>query len=266
MPTVQLNGTELFYRDAGDPTAASVVVLLHAFPLSSGMWSRQLAALERRHRVVAPDYRGLGGSKPSAEPSTLPRLAEDVRALLAHLRVERAAVGGLSMGGYLALELYRQAPALFRGLVLADTKAGADDDAGKAMREKFAQNALEKGLEWVADEMIPKLLRPDDPDPAVAREVREIIRRGTPAGVAAAQRGMAQRADSKATLGTIACPALVIVGDQDTLTPLKESQAMAKAIPGAKLVKIAGAGHLANLENPEAFNRALVEFADSLAA
>ncbi len=265
MPTVQVNGTELFYRDAGDPTAASVVVLLHAFPLSSGMWSRQLTALGRRHRVVAPDYRGLGGSKPSAEPSTLPRLAEDVRALLAHLRVERAAVGGLSMGGYLALELYRQAPGLFRGLVLADTKAGADDDAGKAAREKFAQSALEKGLEWVADEMIPKLLRPD-PDPAVAREVRELIRRGTPAGVAAAQRGMAQRADSKATLGTIACPTLVIVGDQDVLTPPKESQAMAKAIPGAKLVKLPGAGHLANLESPEAFNRALVEFVDGLAA
>jgi pimeloyl-ACP methyl ester carboxylesterase len=265
MPTVQVNGTELFYRDAGDPTAASVVVLLHAFPLHSGMWARQIAALERRHRVVAPDYRGLGGSKPSAEPSTLPRLAEDVRELLAHLRVERAAVVGLSMGGYLAFELYRQAPALFRGLMLADTKAGADDDAGKAAREKFAQTTLEKGLEWVADEMIPKLLSPD-PDPAVAREVRELIRRGTPAGVAAAQRGIAQRADSRSMLGSIACPTLVVVGDHDGLTPVKESQAMAKAIPGAKLVKIPGAGHLSNLENPEAFNRALVEFVEGLAA
>ena len=264
MPIVHLNGTDLYYRDAGDPTA-NAVVLLHAFPLNSGMWQRQISALGAKHRVVALDYRGLGQSKPSAEPSTLPRLAEDVRALLAHLRIERAAVAGLSMGGYLSFELYRQAPGLFRGLVLCDTKATADTEEGKAMREKFAQTALEKGLEWVADEMIPKLLRPD-PDPAVAREVREIIRRGTPAGVAAAQRGMAQRPDSTPTLAKIACATLVIVGDQDTLTPLKDSQAMAKAIPGARLVKVKGAGHLANLENVEAFDRALVEFVTGLAA
>jgi pimeloyl-ACP methyl ester carboxylesterase len=264
MPIVHLNGTDLYYRDAGDPTA-NAVVLLHAFPLNSGMWQRQISALGAKHRVVALDYRGLGQSKPSAEPSTLPRLAEDVRALLAHLRIERAAVAGLSMGGYLSFELYRQAPGLFRGLVLCDTKASADTEEAKAMREKFAQTALEKGLEWVADEMIPKLLRPD-PDPAVAREVREIIRRGTPAGVAAAQRGMAQRPDSTPTLAKIACATLVIVGDQDTLTPLKDSQAMAKAIPGARLVKVKGAGHLANLENVEAFDRALVEFVTGLAA
>lgn len=264
MPIVHLNGTDLHYRDTGDQTA-NAVVLLHAFPLHSGMWQRQIAALERRHRVVALDYRGLGQSKPSAEPSTLPRLAEDVRALLAHLRIERAAVAGLSMGGYLSLELYRQAPALFRGLALCDTKATADTDEGKATREKFAVTALEKGLEWVADEMIPKLLKPD-PDPAIAREVRELIRRGTPAGVAAAQRGMAQRPDSTPTLASIACPTLVVVGEQDSLTPVKDSQHMAKAIPGAKLVKVKDAGHLSNLENPEAFNRALVEFVDGLPA
>ncbi len=265
MPIAQVNGTEIHYRDAGEPTAASTVLLLHAFPLHSGMWQRQIAALGKRHRVVAPDYRGLGQSKPSAEPSTLPRLAEDVRALLAHLRIERAAVAGLSMGGYLAFELYRQAPALFRGLALCDTKAGPDTAEGKATREKFAQTALERGLEWVADEMIPKLLRPD-PDPAVAKEVRDLIRHGTPAGVAAAQRGMAQRADSTPTLAAIACPTLVIFGEQDALTPPKESQAMARAIRGAKLVKVKEAGHIANLENPVAFNRALSEFVEGLGA
>ena len=192
-------------------------------------------------------------------------LAEDVRALLEHLRIERAAVAGLSMGGYLSFELYRQVPSLFRGLALCDTKATADTEEGKAGREKFAQSALEKGLEWVADEMIPKLLRAE-PDPAVVKEVRDLIRRGTPAGVAAAQRGMAQRPDSTETLAKITCPTLVIVGDQDTLTPPAESEKMAKAVKGAKLVKVKKAGHLANLEAPEGFNKALQEFLAALPA
>jgi pimeloyl-ACP methyl ester carboxylesterase len=263
MPTANLNGTELHWRDAG--SGSDVVLLLHAFPLHSGMWSRQIAALEKRHRVVAVDYRGLGKSGPSPEPSTLDLLAQDVRALLAHLRIERAAVAGLSMGGYLSFELYRQAPALFRGLALCDTRAGADTEEGKAGREKFAQTALERGLSWVADEMVPKLLKAE-PDPAVVKEVRRLIQDGTPAGVAAAQRGMARRSDSTPTLAKITCPTLVVVGEGDTLTPPAESVSMAKAVKGAKLVKVPGAGHLANIENPEAFNAALTAFVDGLPA
>lgn len=263
MPTANLNGTELHWRDAGSGTSS--VLLLHAFPLHSGMWARQIAALEKRHRVLAVDYRGLGKSGTPPEASTLDLLAEDVRALLAHLRIERAAVAGLSMGGYLSLELYRQAPALFRGLALCDTKAGADTDEGKAGREKFAQTTLEKGLSWVADEMVPKLLKAD-PDPAAVKEVRRLIQDGTPAGVAAAQRGMARRIDSTPTLARITCPTLVIVGQGDTLTPPAESEKMAAAVKGARLVKIPGAGHLANIENPDAFNAALTSFVDGLPA
>jgi pimeloyl-ACP methyl ester carboxylesterase len=263
MPKASVNGTELHYRDSG--TSKDVVLLLHAFPLHSGMWSRQLAALEKRHRVVAPDYRGLGKSDVPPEASTMELLAQDIRALLQHLRIERAAVAGLSMGGYLAFELYRQAPSLFRGLALCDTRAGADTEEGKANREKFARTAIEKGLSWVADEMIPKLLRPD-PDPAAVKEVRSLVLGGTPAGVAAAQRGMARRPDSTETLGKISCPTLVIVGAQDQLTPPAESEKMAKAVKGAKLVKVPNAGHLSNIENPEAFNKAFVEFCDGLPA
>ncbi|HUL58139.1 MAG TPA: alpha/beta fold hydrolase [Anaeromyxobacteraceae bacterium] len=263
MPRVQLNGTELHYRDHG--SAKDVVLLLHAFPLHSGMWSRQIAALEKRHRVIALDYRGLGKSAPGAAPNTMDLLAGDVRALLGHLRIERAGVAGLSMGGYLSFELYRQAPGLFRGLALCDTRAGADTPEGAAAREKFAQTALEKGLGWVADDMVPKLLRPQ-PDPAAVAEARQLIGGGTPAGVAAAQRGMARRPDSAPTLAAISCPTLVIVGEQDGLTPPAESEKMAAAVKGAKLVKVPGAGHLANIENAEAFNAALVPFLDGLPA
>jgi pimeloyl-ACP methyl ester carboxylesterase len=263
MPKANLNGTELSYRDAG--SGKDVVVLLHAFPLHSGMWARQIAELQKRHRIIAPDYRGLGKSAASAEPSTMELLAEDVRALLAHLRVERAGVAGLSMGGYLAFELYRQAPGLFRGLALCDTKAGADTEEGKAGREKFAQTTLEKGLGWVAEEMTPKLLKPQPEAPAM-KEVRSLIHEGTPAGVAAAQRGMARRPDSTPTLAKIACPTLVVVGAEDGLTPPAESERMAAAVKGAKLVRVPNAGHLPCIENPEPFTKALAEFFGGLPA
>jgi pimeloyl-ACP methyl ester carboxylesterase len=263
MPKASVNGTELFYRDSG--TAKDTVLLLHAFPLHSGMWARQIAALERTHRVVAPDYRGLGQSGVPPEAFTLELLAQDVRALLAHLRIERAAVAGFSMGGYLAFELYRQLPALFRGLALCDTRAGADTEEGKASREKFARTAIEKGLVWVADEMTPKLLQAS-PDPAAVKEVRALIMGGTPAGVAAAQRAMARRPDSAPTLAAISCPTLVIVGEEDTLTPPVESEKMTAAVKGAKLVRVPGAGHMSCIENPEPFNRALVDFFATLPA
>jgi pimeloyl-ACP methyl ester carboxylesterase len=263
MPKAHVNGTDLHYRDGGN--GKDVVLLLHAFPLNSGMWSRQMAALGKRHRVLAPDYRGLGKSGVSTEASTIELLAQDLRALLQEARVERAAVVGLSMGGYLAFELYRQAPALFRGIVLCDTRAKADDDEGKATREKFAKTALERGLGWVAEEMVPKLLRPH-PDPAIVKEVRALVAEGTPAGVAAAQRGMARRPDSTPTLATISCPALVVVGAEDGLTPPAEAEKMAKGIPGAKLVKIPGAGHLSNVEAAEAFDAALEGFVAALPA
>ena len=261
MPKAPVNGTEINYRDSGN--AKDVVLLLHAFPLHSGMWTRQIAALEKKHRVVALDYRGLGKSGMPPEAWTMEQLAQDIRELLSHLRIERAGVVGLSMGGYVAFELFRQLPGLFRGLALCDTKAGADDEAGRANREKFAKTAIERGLGWVADEMIPKLLKPQ-PDPAAVKEVRALITGGTPAGVAAAQRAMAGRPDSMPTLAAMACPVLVVVGEEDSLIPPAESEKMAKAAKHASLVRVPGAGHLPNIENPEPFNHALVGFLDSL--
>jgi len=263
MPVAHLNGTELHYRDIG--SSKDVVLLLHAFPLHSGMWTRLVAALEKRHRVIAPDYRGLGRSSVPPEALTMDIVAEDLRALLAHLRVERAAVVGLSMGGYAAFELYRRVPGLFRGLVLCDTKATADGEEARAARERFAQSAIERGLGWVADEMVPRLVR-RAPDPAVVKEVRHLIAGGTPAGVAAAQRGMARRPDSTATLASISCPALVVVGEEDGLTPPAEAEKMAAAVKSARVARIPEAGHLSNLEAPAAFQAAVTAFLKTLPA
>ncbi len=263
MPTLHVSGCDLHFNDVGRGPGA--VVLLHAFPLHGGMWAAQVEALSRHHRVVVPDYRGLGQSTPAPAASTMALLAEDVLALLAHLRVERAAVAGLSMGGYLALEVWRQAPGLVRGLALCDTRAGADTAEGAAGREAFARSALEQGLGWVADAMIPKLLKPD-PDPAVVRQVRHLVNGGTPAGVAAAQRGMALRPDSTATLATVTCPTLVVVGQEDALTPPAEAEKLAAGVKGAALVRLPGAGHLSNLEAPAPFTAALESFLGGLPA
>jgi pimeloyl-ACP methyl ester carboxylesterase len=274
MPVAHLNGTELHYLDqapGAKPHAGTAhpsrdaVLFLHAFPLHSGMWTHALAALARRHRVLAMDYRGMGKSGLPPEVLSMDVVAEDVRALLEHLRVERAAVVGLSMGGYVAFELYRRNPALFRGLVLCDTKAAADGDEARAGRERFAHRVVERGLAWVVDEMAPKLLRAE-PDPAVVRELRHLVGGCTPAGVAACQRGMARRPDSTATLATIACPTLVIVGEEDQATPPAEAERMAAGVKGARLVRLPGAGHLSNLEAPAAFDAALGEFVDGLPA
>ncbi len=263
MPFVNLGDATLHYREAG--SGSEVVLLLHAFPLHSGMWAPQLQALGTRFRVIAPDYRGLGQSQPSPAATTMELVAGDVLALLRQLGVRRAAVVGLSMGGYAALELYRRAPDLFRGLALCDTKATPDTEEAKATREKFAQSAVAKGLDWVANDFAPKLLRPQA-DPAVFAQVKELIRQGTPEGVAAAQRGMATRPDSVPTLARITCPTLVMVGEEDQLTPFAEAQRMANTVKGARMVRVPAAGHLSNLENAGAYDAALMAFCAALPA
>ena len=264
MPVARLSALDLHFLDVGPAEAREVVLLLHAFPLAAAMWRPQIAALAGDFRVVAPDLRGFGGTPAGEGPSTMAILAGDALALLDALGISRVTVVGLSMGGYVALEVLRRAPERVRALVLADTRAGADDEAGRAGREAFAVSALAQGGGWVADAMVPRLLR-EGADPEVEATVRALIRGASTAGVAAAQRGMALRPDSTLTLATIAVPTLVIVGALDRLTPPEEARRMAEAIPGAELVEIPGAAHLANLEAPEPFNRALMGFLERIA-
>jgi pimeloyl-ACP methyl ester carboxylesterase len=257
MPSARIGDATIHYCEAG--SGGEVVLLLHAFPLSSAMWEPQLRALAARFRVIAPDYRGLGQSRPAPEASTMEGIVSDVLILLRGLGVRRACVAGLSMGGYVAFELYRRAPELFRALALCDTKPGADTVAGRDGRAAYAKNALEKGLGWVADDFAPKLLRPS-PDPTVLAQVKAIVQGGTPEGVAAAQRGMALRVDSVPTLARITCPTLVVVGEQDQITPVAEAKNMQSGIRGARLAIVPGTGHLPNLESPAAFNQILGSF------
>lgn len=243
--------------DSGPP-GAPVLVLIHAFPLNGRLWESTLAALTPGWRVVAPHLRGFGSADPPAV-LTMASAARDVLDTLDALGVKHAVVGGMSMGGYVALEVWHQAAQRCRGVVLLDSRAGADSETGRAGRETFAQNALSKGLGWVADDMLPKLLSRAAPEALVAR-VRGMVMEAQVEGVAAAQRGMAQRRDFLPLLPQMKVPFLALVGEHDVVTPPAESLAMAAAVPNGKAAVVPGAAHLAHLENAEAVHQALRGF------
>ncbi|MBX5484207.1 MAG: alpha/beta fold hydrolase [Myxococcaceae bacterium] len=260
MPTFTHQGLTLHYRDQGSGTP---VLLLHAFPLHGELFAPQLEALTASHRLIAPDLRGFGQSQPGPGPATMTTFAEDALALLDHLGIDAAVVGGVSMGGYAALALLQLDPSRVRALVLADTQMGADDEAGRARREEVAREVERDGMGPLADSMLPRLLA-QPADSALEQKVRGWILSNPPEGAAAASRGMGLRADSRNILARFAGPALIVVGEKDVITPRAKADAMANVLSHAQVVEIPGAGHLANLEQPEAFNRALDQFLRSL--
>jgi pimeloyl-ACP methyl ester carboxylesterase len=190
-------------------------------------------------------------------------MADRVAAFLDALQIrEPAVLAGLSMGGYVTLAFARRHAARLRGLVLADTKADPDDDTGKANRDKMIALVSESGPRAVVDQMLPKFLGPDTVArrPAVADEVRSICEAQRAAAIADALRAMRDRPDATPGLSAVSVPTLVVVGEQDAITPPAKAEELGRAIRGAKVEVIPGAGHLSNLENPEAFNAAVQEF------
>ncbi len=254
--STHVNGAELRYHDQG---RGEPIVLVHAFPLGSAMWEDQIDALATRFRVIAPDLRGFGDSARGQGLASLDQAADDLAGLISALGLDQVTLVGLSMGGYIAFALLRRQPTLVSRLVLADTRAGADSAEGRQSREASAQLAEQQGVAAVADQLLPKLLSAGAPAD-VRDEARKIILANDPAGVAAAQRAMAARPDSSALLASITIPTLIIVGSEDALTPPSEAQAMHRAIAGSRLITLDGAGHLANLESPDAFSAAIEEF------
>ncbi len=235
-----------------------VILLLHAFPLSSRMWEGQREALTPIGRLLLVDYPGFGKSPPPQAAVSLEAFAAEILSELRKRNLSGVSAVGLSMGGYLLFELLRQDAGMFERIVLADTRPGTDTFEGKKQREVVATRAERGGVAHLPD-TIPRLLGPH-PTAAVKRVVRELMLGATPQGVAAASRAMANRRDQTALLPTLSAPTLIVVGSDDLVTPLDESRRMSEEIPGAQLRVLAGVGHLSNLEAPERFNRALVSF------
>jgi pimeloyl-ACP methyl ester carboxylesterase len=265
MNTELPGGAAVAYDDVG---RGRVLVLLHAFPLSRAMWRPQREALQADCRVLTPDLRGFGGTSPFAGTPALEQMADDVAGLLDALGVrEPVVLGGLSMGGYVALAFVRKHAGRLAGLILADTRAEADSAEARANRDRLMEVARAHSARGVADQMLPKLLGDTTRArrPEVVAEVEQIASAQSAAGIIGAMQAMRDRPDSTPLLGQIRVPTLVVVGGEDVLTPPALARAMADAIPGARLATIEGAGHLANLEQPEAFNAAVRTFLRGLA-
>jgi pimeloyl-ACP methyl ester carboxylesterase len=257
-----INGVDIGYDDVG---TGQPVLFIHAFPLNRTMWAPQVSALVERCRCVAADLRGFGESAMSG-PATMAQYADDLAGLLDHLRIDQAVVVGCSMGGYAALAMWRQHRDRVRGLVLSDTKSGADTEEGRAKRRQLIAVANEEGSLGVANAQIPSLVgkttREKQPDTYDA--VHRMMAQAKPAAIVGGIEAMMTRPDSTPLLATIHVPCLIVVGEEDVPTPVKESRAMHAAIPGSHLQIIAQAGHLPCLEKPAAFNHVLSEFLGTL--
>ena len=262
---VQVNGIYLGYEEWG---AGEPVVLLHAFPCNRSMWAPQINTLVQGHRfrVIIPDFRGFGESDVPEGPYLMETLADDIAALLNELEIEECVLGGFSMGGYAAFAFYRAYSNRVRALILADTRPQADTPEGRAAREETAQLAAREGSQVVAERYLPRMLTAEtlqDPTGTTAR-LRAMMEAAPPAGIAGALRGMALRPDSTDLLAQIHCPTLILAGEEDGIVPPADAAFMAERIPNARLVTIRRAAHLANMERPEAFNRALVNFLEEM--
>jgi 3-oxoadipate enol-lactonase len=238
------------------------LLLLHAFPLNARMWEGQLVLAETGWHVIAPQLRGFGGATDDPPVSSVDDYAGDVIDLLDSLHIKQAVIGGLSMGGYVAFALLRLAARYVQGLVLADTRATADTPEGVEGRRRMLQLVQDKGPTAIADEMIPKLLGPTTLSrrPTVVDTVRSLALASSSDAIAGALRAMMTRPDSTPLLASVHVPTLIIVGDEDAVTPPAASEEMHRAIAGSQLVRIAEAGHLSNLERPDQFNTALTAF------
>ncbi|PYS45579.1 MAG: alpha/beta hydrolase [Acidobacteria bacterium] len=263
MSKASIHGIELAYDDVGSGQA---VVLLHGYPFNRSMWREQAEALSAGHRVITPDLRGFGESTVLEEPATMGEMAEDVARLLDELQIERATLGGLSMGGYVAFAFYRQFQSRVRALILADTRPQSDTEEVRANRLSQAQKILKEGMQSIADDFMKKVLTPAtiSQKPLITERVREMIVTTKAQGAASALRGMAERRDHTNFLPEIIAPTLIIVGSEDKLTPPVDAKLMHREIRGSRLEIIEGASHLSNLEEPEQFNRAIKDFLDAL--
>ncbi len=260
-----VNGHPFGYDEQGDGDA---LVFLHGFPHDRSLWTAQRRALASRVRVIVPDLRGFGEST-TRGPYSMDQYADDVVALLDVLGIEQAIVCGLSMGGYVAMALWRRHAARVRALVLCDTKAPADTDAGRTARDEAIDLVRADGVAALADRQLAKMVgdtthsqRPD-----VVASMRAMMSRQSPDGVIGALTALRDRPDSRETLASITVPTLILVGSEDVLTPLTEAQAMLERLPAqadGRLEVITDAGHATCVERPAAVTFALHEFLATL--
>jgi len=239
------------------------LLLVHGFPLDHTIWQPQIDFFVDHCRVITPDLRGFGRSGVTAGTVTMEQMADDLVALLDALNItDKVIFCGLSMGGYVGWQFWRKYRARVLAMIMCDTRAVADTAEGAAGRRKLAAATLKDGSSVAADAMLPKFFASgtQHEQPQLVDRVRAMIERNQPAGIAAALEGMAIRPDARELLPTIDVPALVVVGEEDSISTVDEMREIADAIPDAGWVAVPKAGHLAVVENPAVVNEAIAEF------
>jgi len=236
------------------------LVLIHAFPMGTGMWRSQIEAVTDR-AVVAPPLPGFDG-RPRIAPPTMDGYGRDILQQLDAAGIQRAIFCGLSLGGYVIFGILRQALERVAGLVLADTRTTVDTPERLAARYRSIEKVRSAGPAAIADEMGPGLVSAETHErrPHVDVEIRRLIEAQSADAIADGLQAMITRPDSAAALRPVRVPTRIIVGAEDAITPVSDSRSMQQAIPGSTLVTIPGVGHMSNLEAPREFNPALIEF------
>lgn len=254
--------TEIAFDDVG---SGLPLVFVHGFALNRTMWDPQVTALVAECRCVAIDLRGHGESA-SHGPYSIDRYADDIVAVLDTLQIARAVIVGLSLGGYVAFALWRRHRDRVRAFVLADTRATPDDEETIERRRSLIELARAEGSTAVANLQIPALVGKTTRDrrPDIYDAVHRMVAQAPPAGIIGACEAMIARPDSTALCTTIDVPTLVVVGDEDVITPPKDCRRLAEQIPASRVEVLHQAGHLSNVERPAAFNTVLSEFLGSL--
>ncbi len=265
MAKAKVDPVELAYKVTGK---GAPIVLIHGHPFDHTMWAPQIAAFSSFYEVITPDLRGYGKSKlPLTGTSTFEDYAADVLRLLDELKVDNFHLGGLSMGGQIIMEMFRQAPDRIKSLIFADTFAGLDTPEAKEARNKAATKLENEGMDGYANEVISKMIKPSHvkSQPEVAAHVLKMMKSTSPSAAATAMRARSGRIDYlNLVLPEINIPTLAIVGRDDEFTPVAKAEELKGKLHNCKLVVIEDAGHMPNLEQPEKFNKAVLEFLEGL--
>lgn len=261
MPFIDVQGRRIHFADGGGQ--GTPLLLLHAFPLDGRMWDGAREALGDRFRVIGPDLSGFGRSDVPADPEgySVDRWADEAAAVLDACGVDRAVVGGCSMGGYVSFAFLRRHGARATGLLLVDTRAEADDEATRAARAAQREEVRTGDRKALLERLREKLLAPASKARQPLVEHVASLMEQPDDGIVGALSALARRPDSSPDLPGIRVPTLVVVGELDALTPPAVAERMQRGIPGARLVVLPGIGHLANLEDPEGFHRAVATLA-----
>lgn len=256
---IERNEVTLAYEKEGQ---GPPIVLIHGFPLNRTMWRPQIEALRDRFTVVAPDLRGFGEAAGPMNDLTMDTYAGDVLSLLDSLGMDRVALAGFSMGGYVAFRIVAKAAGRIGSLIMACSRAGPDSEEARQGRYKTIERIRTEGPDGFLEEFTSRLVGKTTKAarPAVLDAVRRNVGKPPAASLTAALAAMATRPDSLPLLAKIAAPTLVIVGDEDTVMPPDAGKEIAAGVKAGRLVTIPQAGHVSNLEAPEAFNQALGEF------